>query len=185
MNLMDWSSTNILAIGLGTVVYLWSASSGKVTHLHDLANDNDDICSVAWSRSGTYLSVGTRRGTVQVWDTSRSTRLRVLNGHWGRVGAVRWGPHIMASGSRDCTIRLTDVRVGDALIQELRGHRAEVCGLEVGAHEQSAALDWAASENVKRIANRDVLRKAKRVDLGPSFLDSITIVYRGEFLDCI
>lgn len=30
MNLMDWSSTNVLAIGLGTVVYLWSASSGKV-----------------------------------------------------------------------------------------------------------------------------------------------------------
>lgn len=111
-----------------------------MTRLHDLASENDDICSVAWSRSGTYLSVGTRRGTVQVWDASHCTRLRVLNGHWGRVGVVRWGPHIMASGSRDCTIRLADVRVGDALIRELRGHRAEVCGLEVGLRSSSVRI---------------------------------------------
>ena len=27
LNLVDWSSTNILAVGLGTAVYIWSASS--------------------------------------------------------------------------------------------------------------------------------------------------------------
>ena len=30
LNLVDWSSQNMLAIGLGTCVYLWSASSCKV-----------------------------------------------------------------------------------------------------------------------------------------------------------
>ena len=27
LNLVDWSSKNILAVGLGTAVYIWSASS--------------------------------------------------------------------------------------------------------------------------------------------------------------
>jgi cell division cycle 20-like protein 1, cofactor of APC complex len=36
LNLVDWSATNILAVGLGSCVYLWSASSSKVTKLYDL-----------------------------------------------------------------------------------------------------------------------------------------------------
>ncbi|KAM1132327.1 hypothetical protein FF1_046739 [Malus domestica] len=36
LNLVDWSSQNALAIGLGTSVYLWRASNSKVTKLCDL-----------------------------------------------------------------------------------------------------------------------------------------------------
>lgn len=36
LNLVDWSSSNILAVGLGSSVYLWSAASNKVTKLYDL-----------------------------------------------------------------------------------------------------------------------------------------------------
>ncbi|KAM2016556.1 hypothetical protein ACFX16_046956 [Malus domestica] len=36
LNLVDWSSQNDLAIGLGTSVYLWRASNSKVTKLCDL-----------------------------------------------------------------------------------------------------------------------------------------------------
>ena len=36
LNLLDWSSQNTLAVGLGSCVYLWSASNSKVTKLHDL-----------------------------------------------------------------------------------------------------------------------------------------------------
>lgn len=30
LNLVDWSSQNVLAVGLGTSVYLWNASNSKV-----------------------------------------------------------------------------------------------------------------------------------------------------------
>ena len=30
LNLVDWSSTNILSVGLGTCVYLWSACTSQV-----------------------------------------------------------------------------------------------------------------------------------------------------------
>ena len=37
LNLVDWSSHNVLAVGLGSCVYLWSACTSKVTKLCDLA----------------------------------------------------------------------------------------------------------------------------------------------------
>lgn len=31
LNVVDWSSQNVLAVGLGTCVYLWTASNSKVS----------------------------------------------------------------------------------------------------------------------------------------------------------
>lgn len=45
LNLVDWSSANVLAVGLGSCVYLWSATSSKVTKLYDLGS-NDSVTSV-------------------------------------------------------------------------------------------------------------------------------------------
>lgn len=32
LNLVDWSSLNVLSVGLGTCVYLWSACTSQVRH---------------------------------------------------------------------------------------------------------------------------------------------------------
>ncbi|CDY71640.1 BnaAnng38280D [Brassica napus] len=65
LNLVDWSAQNVLAVGLGNCVYLWNASSSKVTTLCDLGAD-DSVCSVGWNFRGTHLAVGTSNGKVQV-----------------------------------------------------------------------------------------------------------------------
>ncbi|KAM1043923.1 hypothetical protein ACFX2J_034926 [Malus domestica] len=44
-NLVDWSSHNVLVVGLGNFVYLWNACSSKLTKLCDLGID-DSVCSV-------------------------------------------------------------------------------------------------------------------------------------------
>jgi cell division cycle 20-like protein 1 (cofactor of APC complex) len=36
LNLVDWSANNVLAVGLGSCVYLWSATTSQVTKLYDL-----------------------------------------------------------------------------------------------------------------------------------------------------
>jgi cell division cycle 20-like protein 1 (cofactor of APC complex) len=51
LNLVDWSAGNTLAVGLGSCVYLWSASTSKVTKLYDLG-PQDQITSVNWSLDG-------------------------------------------------------------------------------------------------------------------------------------
>lgn len=38
LNLIDWSMTNLLAVGLSNSVYLWNAGNSKVVRLVDVGN---------------------------------------------------------------------------------------------------------------------------------------------------
>ena len=50
LNLMDWSSDNIIAVALSDKVYLWNASTAKVTELTRNRN-NQNYTSVCWANS--------------------------------------------------------------------------------------------------------------------------------------
>jgi cell division cycle 20, cofactor of APC complex len=58
LNLLDWSSTNMLSVALGQTVYLWNASSGGISELAQVSGENY-ITSVSWVQGGGYLAVGT------------------------------------------------------------------------------------------------------------------------------
>ena len=117
LNLVDWSSQNVLAVGLGSCVYLWSACTCKVTKLVDLA-PNDMVNSVSWSQRGTYLSVGTAHGDTLIFDISKLKQIRKMDGHRARVGTMAWNSHLLSTGSRDRTVLQRDVRVPDSFVQK-------------------------------------------------------------------
>ncbi|XP_027181386.1 protein FIZZY-RELATED 2-like [Coffea eugenioides] len=129
LNLVDWSSHNVLAVGLGNCVYLWHASSSKVVKLCDLGID-DSVCSVGWAQRGTHLAVGTSNGKLQIWDASRCKRVRTMEGHRLRVGALAWSTSLLSSGSRDKSILQRDIRAQEDFVSKLSGHKSEVCGLK-------------------------------------------------------
>ena len=129
LQMVDWSALNVLAVGLGACVYLWSACTSKVTKLCDLGQE-DCVTSVAWTQRGTHLAVGTNQGEVQIWDASRCQRVRTMAGHSARVGTMSWNAQqVLASGSRDRLICLRDVRQREPSVARLQAHRQEVCGL--------------------------------------------------------
>ncbi|KAE9606128.1 putative transcription factor WD40-like family [Lupinus albus] len=138
LNLVDWSSQNVLAVGLGTSVYLWSASNSKVTRLCDLG-PHDGVCSVQWTKEGSYISIGTCLGQVQIWDGTRCKRVRTLGGHQTRTGVLAWNSRILASGSRDRNILQHDMRVSNDYISQLVGHKSEVCGLKWSSDDRELA----------------------------------------------
>ncbi|XP_026287559.1 fizzy-related protein homolog [Frankliniella occidentalis] len=140
LNLVDWSSENVLAVGLGASVFLWSASSSEVTRLCDLTHEGNSITSVAWNEKGNLVAVGTHDGYVQIWDVSISKEINKLRGHSARVGALAWNGDILTSGSRDKDILQRDVRT-PALVPERRlvGHNQEVCGLKWSPDNQCLA----------------------------------------------
>ncbi|NXX81247.1 FZR1 protein, partial [Urocolius indicus] len=102
LNLVDWSSLNVLSVGLGTCVYLWSACTSQVTRLCDLSVEGDSVTSVGWSERGNLVAVGTHKGFVQIWDAAAGKKLSMLEGHTARVGKEL--------GDRGCT-RLTGILV--------------------------------------------------------------------------
>ncbi|KAL6745963.1 activator and specificity factor for anaphase promoting complex [Haematococcus lacustris] len=138
LNLVDWSSQNVLAVGLSSCVYLWSAHTGKVTKLCDMA-PTDSVTSVAWSPKGTYISVGCSSGKVVVWDVAAVRVVKILEGHRARVGCIAWGSQLISSGARDRCILLQDVRAASPLVDKLVGHRNEVCGLKWSPDDQQLA----------------------------------------------
>merc|ERR1719273_368827 len=140
LNLVDWSSQNVLSVGLGACVYLWSAFTSQVTRLCDLTNENDTVTSVSWAERGDKVAVGTHRGFVQVWDVTANKKVNTLEGHSARVGALAWNGDSLSSGSRDRLILQRDVRT-PSIMPERRmvGHRQEVCGLKWSPDNQYLA----------------------------------------------
>uniref|UniRef100_A0A060T5J5 ARAD1C13024p n=1 Tax=Blastobotrys adeninivorans TaxID=409370 RepID=A0A060T5J5_BLAAD len=130
LNLLDWSSSNQVAIALERSVYVWDASTGSVSSLLDAPASAGYVSSVQWSGDGAYLAVGMADGDVQIWDVESQSKLRSMTGHSARVGVLSWDRHILSSGCRDGSIWNHDVRIADHKVAELRHHRAEVCGLQ-------------------------------------------------------
>ncbi len=54
LNLVDWGSTNILGVGLGSCVFMWNSQSGQVTKLCDL--EDDIVTSVNWIQRVFYTT---------------------------------------------------------------------------------------------------------------------------------
>uniref|UniRef100_A0AAQ5Y8L9 CDC20/Fizzy WD40 domain-containing protein n=1 Tax=Amphiprion ocellaris TaxID=80972 RepID=A0AAQ5Y8L9_AMPOC len=130
LNLLDWSSRNVLAVALHNSVYLWDATQGDITLLMKLEREEDYICSLSWTKEGSYLAIGTSDCKVQLWDVENQKRLRSMASHTARVGSLSWNDHILSSGSRSGHIHHHDVRMADHHIFTLTGHSQEVCGLK-------------------------------------------------------
>jgi cell division cycle 20-like protein 1 (cofactor of APC complex) len=69
LNLVDWGSSGILAVGLGDSVYLWNSESGKVEQLCKLTADT--VTSVGWIQRVCIAAV-----TSYAFDTNMS-RVRI------------------------------------------------------------------------------------------------------------
>lgn len=140
LNNVDWSCRNVVAVGLGESVFLWSAHTssttlaGNVSLPADGGVVDDEASCVNFTESGTQLAVGTRAGHVCIYDveTSRITRRWVQSAHEARIGVMAWNGSVLATGSRDRRIRERDMRapMSAGLIRDAVMHRQEVCGLK-------------------------------------------------------
>jgi len=139
LNLVDWSYSNVLTVGLGASVYLWSASTSQVTRLCDLSSEGDSVTSVGWSDRTHILAVGTNRGCVQLWDAQAQKRTAVFESHELRAGALAWNGDLLCSGSRDRFIIQRDIRAPPHQFKKLTGHKQEVCGLKWSPDRQHLA----------------------------------------------
>ncbi|KAF9625209.1 hypothetical protein IFM89_020766 [Coptis chinensis] len=126
LNLLDWSSSNILAIALGNTVYLWDASTASTSELVTVDDENGPVTSVSWAPDGRHIAVGLNNAEVHLWDTASNRRLRTLKGgHRSRVGSLDWNNHILSTGGMDGLITNNDVRIRDHIVEKYEGHHQE------------------------------------------------------------
>ncbi|BFZ53193.1 WD repeat-containing protein slp1 [Savitreella phatthalungensis] len=138
LNLLDWSSSNCIAIALDKNVYVWNADSGSVNSLLE-CDESEYITSVRWAPDGAHLGVGLTDGTMAIYDAETGQKMRSLLGHQARVSSLSWNNHLLTSGSRSGHIHNSDVRIAKHHVSSFDKHVAEVCGLTWRADGQQLA----------------------------------------------
>lgn len=104
MNIVDWSKSDLLAVGLGNTAYIWGFQNQKVTKLSSFQHYNmPTLLSWEISEAKTLL-VGTLNGLVQLWDPVEGKIVRELRDHQERVGAGSVLNNMLLTGGRDKTI---------------------------------------------------------------------------------
>ena len=70
LNLLDWGSSNILAIGLGSTVHFWDGSNGSTSELVTVDDENGPVTSISWAADGQHIAIGLNNSDVQLWDST-------------------------------------------------------------------------------------------------------------------
>ena len=134
LNLLDWSSSDVLAVALQGSIHLWSGDTGMVNQLCQLPDEQEIYTSVAWSAKADRLATGISNGKLEIWDFHKMKVIRSdLEAHKGRVSCLSWNNNnILATGSKDRSIILRDMRIqgNESSIGRFRGHKQEICGLK-------------------------------------------------------
>lgn len=121
LNLLEWSSQNILSVALDSSLYFWNAANNKVVRFLDL--NPHSISSINWNDAGSQIAIGTSQGTTEIWDTTKCAKMYEVAGHEERVSSLAWRSNLLASGSRDKTINLRDLRQNQrTIINKYEGH---------------------------------------------------------------
>jgi len=156
-NLLDWSARNVIAVAVGSAVCITSNTSAGSALLCDVSKPSSAsasassvaavaassssssssdhstiVSSVAFSRTGEHVAIGSSDGCVRLWDVQHRAQVRCLPSfHAGHIGNLAWnGRGQLASNSRDGTTKIFDPRTRQGLIVTLRRHAGEVCGLK-------------------------------------------------------
>ncbi|XP_075049871.1 cell division cycle protein 20 homolog B-like [Mixophyes fleayi] len=138
LNLLDWNSENLVAIGLKSAAYIWNGENNTVAQSILLQSPSTYVSSISWLSARTCLAIGTSNGEVQLWDIETQKRLRNMPGHMSVVGALSWNQHILSSGCRLGSIHHHDVRIAQHHIGTLR-HKQGICSLKWSPSEKLLA----------------------------------------------
>ena len=75
LNLLDWSSTNVLSVALGSTVNLWDASHSSISELLIADDEEGPVTSVSWAPDGRQIAVGMSNSVVQLWDSASDKKV--------------------------------------------------------------------------------------------------------------
>ena len=129
LNVVDWSPSNALAVGLGNAVYMWGFHTNTVEKVSQF-DEYNMVTGVCWDKLSDTLAIGALNGNVQIWDIQKMKCVQTYEDHYERVGALSLYNSQLLTGSRDRTIQLRDIKAKQKPIMSYLNHKQEICGLK-------------------------------------------------------
>ncbi|XP_067677705.1 cell division cycle protein 20 homolog [Haliotis asinina] len=140
-NVLDWGPNGCIAVALGANTYVWNVKNEECKRLRLHLPELDDfyVSSVAWSKVGETLAIGTCQGDILLWD---ATSMKVVKNFRTRdhchVGSISWSKDKLMSGSRKGRISIYDPR-DPVVCTSLSGHKRDVTNLKLSTDEEFLA----------------------------------------------
>lgn len=127
LNILDWTKKNQVVVALSNNIYTWCPINSKANRMFTSSSE-ESIASLKSDSSGNMLAVGGSNGKIRIFDLEKEKEIISWRmQHW-RVGSLSWGGDLLASGSRDRSILIRDLREGNDKVAQYIGHKQEVCG---------------------------------------------------------
>ncbi|KAJ1960503.1 substrate-specific activator of APC-dependent proteolysis, partial [Dispira parvispora] len=86
LHLLDWSSSNVVAVALAEDIYLWSAQTEQVDFLGRQDPSPSVVTGLTWNSDGKLLATATHRGRISLWDGETLQNIQQVDCHRDRVG---------------------------------------------------------------------------------------------------
>lgn len=129
VNIIDWSQSNNIGVGLGNSCYLWNFNTNNVEKISEFSESNI-LTSLTWDSKSDVLAIGSLDGTVEIFDSEKKQSIRKYEDHKERVGAISLYGNMLLTGSRDKSIVMRDTRIARKSVMTFLNHQQEVCGLK-------------------------------------------------------
>ncbi len=136
LNILDWSSSNVLAVALDSAVYIWDAKSSCVQLLTQLENECDYISALSFTSDGSSLSMANSFGCLSTFDLVAQKKLCNFRIHdTGRIACLATCPsaldRALSAGSKSGNVYHIDPRISSrSPTMVMQEHTLEVCGLK-------------------------------------------------------
>lgn len=135
LNLVDWSDSNNIGVGLQSSLYVWSGCSSKVAKIYESRNLYEEVCSVSFMRHNSKIAMGTNEGKVKIFDIHQQTRSHLphssLNNlHTGRIGSLDCTSNLIVTGGKDGYVNIQDHRMEESVFR-YKAHQQEISGLKI------------------------------------------------------
>lgn len=130
LNLLDWSSNNIIAVYLSDSIYLYNEGSRKQSMLRYVENLDNFVTSISWNDDGELLALGKSDGTIDIYDTIASKNVKSFYHNGTKVFGLSWNNDLLTSGLSNGEIVNHDIRSNVNYTEHFRAHNRNVCGLK-------------------------------------------------------
>ncbi|KAJ3295836.1 ubiquitin-protein transferase activating protein [Borealophlyctis nickersoniae] len=130
INVLDWSSRNVVLVGLGSKCYVWDGATQKVEEVFGTLYP-DAVSACTFSPDGRKVAVGTDEGILEVFAILPKKRSILKLREGGGIAAVAWSKTgYLAKGDRLGIIKIYDVNRQREPVAVIRGtHHDRIVGL--------------------------------------------------------